>query len=40
MGLTLELAHEERAKRPHGGQGTRGEIGADGDSGDWGVFRM
>ncbi|UOH80330.1 hypothetical protein LQV05_002981 [Cryptococcus neoformans] len=40
LGLTLELAHDERAKRPHGGQVTRGEIGADGDNGDWGVFRM
>ncbi|WWC87674.1 uncharacterized protein L201_002565 [Kwoniella dendrophila CBS 6074] len=41
LGLGLELAHEERASRGHaGGNGTRGEIGSDGDAGDWGVFRM
>ncbi|WVQ62783.1 uncharacterized protein L199_000931 [Kwoniella botswanensis] len=43
LGLGLELAHEERASRT-GNRGNahenRGEIGADGDSGDWGVFRM
>ena len=41
LGLALELAEEERSSRSeqvvHGG---RGEIGADGDSGGWGVFRM
>ncbi|WVQ79049.1 hypothetical protein IAT38_001142 [Cryptococcus sp. DSM 104549] len=41
LGLGLELAHDERASRKGGrGDGTRGEIGADGDAGDWGVFRM
>ncbi|WWC60104.1 uncharacterized protein I303_102668 [Kwoniella dejecticola CBS 10117] len=45
LGLGLELAHEERASRGVGagsrnGGGTRGEVGADGDAGDWGVFRM
>ncbi|WVW79943.1 hypothetical protein I302_101916 [Kwoniella bestiolae CBS 10118] len=41
LGLGLELAHEERASRSSvKGHGLRGEIGADGDSGDWGVFRM
>jgi 3-methylcrotonyl-CoA carboxylase beta subunit len=40
LGLGLELAAEEKASRDHGGVGGRGEIGADGDSGDWGVFRM
>ncbi|ORY27491.1 carboxyl transferase domain-domain-containing protein [Naematelia encephala] len=41
LGLGLELAAEEKASRDTsvtGGQ--RGEIGADGDVGDWGVFRM
>ena len=41
LGLGLELAAEERASRENGGQGgARGEIGADGDAGGWGVFRM
>ncbi|OCF45088.1 acetyl/propionyl CoA carboxylase [Kwoniella heveanensis CBS 569] len=44
LGLGLELAHEERASRGNPsvamGRGHRGEVGADGDSGDWGVFRM
>ncbi|WVR03991.1 hypothetical protein IAU60_000990 [Kwoniella sp. DSM 27419] len=42
LGLGLELAQEERASRQSlgGGKGSRGEIGADGDAGDWGVFRM
>ncbi|WWC68818.1 uncharacterized protein I206_102753 [Kwoniella pini CBS 10737] len=42
LGLGLELAHEERASRMKGGSagGLRGEIGSDGDAGDWGVFRM
>ncbi|WRT65511.1 uncharacterized protein IL334_002455 [Kwoniella shivajii] len=42
LGLGLELAHEERSTRKSVGmgRGNRGEIGADGDSGDWGVFRM
>ncbi|ODO06164.1 acetyl/propionyl CoA carboxylase [Cryptococcus wingfieldii CBS 7118] len=41
LGLGLELAHEERALRGHGsGGGTRGQVGADGDAGDWGIFRM
>ncbi|KAK8861400.1 hypothetical protein IAR55_002219 [Kwoniella newhampshirensis] len=43
LGLGLELAHEERASRQVSGgegRGMRGEIGADGDAGDWGVFRM
>jgi len=41
LGLGLELAAEEKASRlESGNRGLRGEIGADGDSGDWGVFRM
>nr|ODN85221.1 acetyl/propionyl CoA carboxylase [Cryptococcus depauperatus CBS 7841] len=42
LGLGLELAHEERATRKASiaGHGSRGEIGADGDVGDWGVFRF
>lgn len=40
LGLGLELAAEERVMREKRGNGTRGEIGADGDGGDWGVFRM
>ncbi|WVQ73739.1 hypothetical protein IAR50_003319 [Cryptococcus sp. DSM 104548] len=41
LGLGLELAHEERARRgPGTGPGSRGEVGADGDTGDWGIFRM
>lgn len=43
LGLALELADEERAGRiaeGGGGGGGRGEIGAEGDSGGWGVFRM
>ncbi|WVO13208.1 hypothetical protein L204_100820 [Cryptococcus depauperatus] len=42
LGLGLELAHEERATRKASiaGHGSRGEIGADGDAGDWGVFRF
>lgn len=41
LGLALEVAADEKASRPQGGNGgSRGEIGADGDSGDWGVFRM
>lgn len=37
LGLALELAEEERAGA---GVGGRGEIGAEGDAGGWGVFRM
>ncbi|KAL1410234.1 hypothetical protein Q8F55_004239 [Vanrija albida] len=41
LGLALEVAADEKASRKQGGNGGgRGEIGADGDSGDWGVFRM
>ena len=40
LGMGLDLAAEERASRTAGGLGGRGEIGADGDAGDWGVFRM
>ncbi len=40
LGLALEVAADEKASRKEGGSGSRGEIGADGDSGDWGVFRM
>ncbi|GFZ42762.1 hypothetical protein JCM24511_00480 [Saitozyma sp. JCM 24511] len=44
LGLGLELAAEERASRQAtgsaAGSGSRGEIGADGDAGGWGVFRM
>ncbi|ORX36350.1 carboxyl transferase domain-domain-containing protein [Kockovaella imperatae] len=42
LGLGLDLAAEELALRKQGGggHGQRGEIGADGDAGDWGVFRM
>ena len=40
LGLGLELAAEEKASRASPVAGGRGEIGADGDSGDWGVFRM
>lgn len=40
LGLGLELAAEEKASRTSPAGGGRGEIGADGDSGDWGVFRM
>jgi 3-methylcrotonyl-CoA carboxylase beta subunit len=40
LGLAIELAADEKASRPAGSGGSRGEIGADGDSGDWGVFRM
>lgn len=40
LALGLELAAEEKASREAAGTGGRGEIGADGDAGDWGVFRM
>lgn len=41
LGLGLQLAHDERVTRAAGGRaGSRGEIGADGDGGDFGVFRM
>lgn len=41
LGLAIEIANDEKASRKSGGgNGSRGEIGADGDSGDWGVFRM
>lgn len=41
LGLAIELAADEKASRPaSGGDGGRGEIGADGDAGGWGVFRM
>ena len=42
LGLGLDLAADEHASRSSGGAigGGRGEIGADGDGGDWGVFRM
>lgn len=42
LGMGLELAAEERASREAEGVsgGQRGEIGADGDAGGWGVFRM
>jgi len=40
LGLGLELAADERASRQGSGPGGRGEIGADGDAGGWGVFRM
>lgn len=40
LGLGLDLAAEERASRASTSGGGRGEVGADGDSGDWGVFRM
>ncbi|BEI82775.1 hypothetical protein CcaverHIS002_0306430 [Cutaneotrichosporon cavernicola] len=40
LGLALEVAADEKASRKQGSGGSRGEIGADGDSGDWGVFRM
>ena len=42
LGLGLDLAADETASRENGGsgKGMRGEVGADGDAGDWGVFRM
>jgi 3-methylcrotonyl-CoA carboxylase beta subunit len=40
LGLALELAEEEKLSRVDGSAGGRGEIGADGDAGGWGVFRM
>ena len=45
LGLALELAEEEKMSRSEGvggggAAGARGEIGADGDAGGWGVFRM
>ena len=41
LGLGLELAAEEKASRTASSNaGGRGEVGADGDAGDWGVFRM
>ena len=41
LGLALELAEEEKMGRAEQvGAGGRGEIGADGDAGGWGVFRM